>query len=145
VRTRRSTKIPRRIGRLLSAATLALGLAGGMIFYRHPSATGRQLLRLRLLLSGVSEHSMDVRGLPVRYFESLPDTSPSAPETLVLVHGFGNSAETWSLVVPRLRGEWRILAPDLAGFGRKRHILEVDPTKLELVTSATLIQCDGLQ
>ena len=56
--------------------------------------------------------------MPIRYFESLPDTSPPAPETLVLVHGFGDSAETWALVVPRLRGEWRILAPDLAGFGR---------------------------
>jgi len=61
---------------------------------------------------------VDVRGLPVRYFESLPDTSPPAPETLVLVHGFADSAETWSLVMPRLKGEWRILAPNLAGFGR---------------------------
>jgi pimeloyl-ACP methyl ester carboxylesterase len=118
VKTRRSTKLPRRIGRLLFAAMLASGVAGGAAIYRNPSATGRQLLRLRLLLSGASEHTVDIRGLPVRYFESLPDTSRTASETLVLVHGFGDSAETWSLVLPRLRGEWRILAPDLAGFGR---------------------------
>jgi abhydrolase domain-containing protein 6 len=118
VKTRRSTKIPRRIGRLLFAAMLASGVAGGAAFYRNPSATGRQLLRLGLLLSGASEHTVDVRGLPMRYFESFPDTSRPAPETLVLVHGFGDSAETWSLMVPRLRGEWRILAPDLVGFGR---------------------------
>ena len=34
----------------------------------------------------------------------------------MLVHGFGDSAETWAL--PRLKRKWRILAPDLAGFGR---------------------------
>ena len=54
----------------------------------------------------------------MRYFESLPSTPRPAPETLVLVHGFGDSAETWSLVLPRLRGGRRVLAPDLAGFGR---------------------------
>ena len=89
-----------------------------MAFYRHPSETGRQLLRLRLLLSGASEETVDVRGLPVHYFESLPSTPHPDLETLVLVHGFGDSAETWSLVLPRLRGERRILASDLAGFGR---------------------------
>jgi abhydrolase domain-containing protein 6 len=118
VKTRSSSKSPRPIGRFLFAATLASGLAGGVVFYRYPSATGCQLLRLRLLLSGASEETVDVRGLPVRYFESLPSTPRPDPETLVLVHGFEDSAETWSLVLPRLRGERRILAPDLAGFGR---------------------------
>ena len=118
VKTRSTSKIPRPMSRLLFAATLASGLAGGVVFYRHPSATGRQLLRLRLILSSASEAAMDVRGLPVRYFESLPSTPRPDLETLVLVHGFGDSAETWSLVLPRLRGERRIVAPDLAGFGR---------------------------
>jgi pimeloyl-ACP methyl ester carboxylesterase len=118
VKTRSSSKIPRLMGRLLFAAALGSGLVGGVVFYRHPSAAGRQLLRLRLLLSGASEKTVDVRGLPVRYFEYLPSTPRPDLETLVLVHGFGDSAETWSLVLPRLRGERRILAPDLAGFGR---------------------------
>jgi pimeloyl-ACP methyl ester carboxylesterase len=118
VKTRSSSKIPRPMGRLLFAAALGSGLVGGVVFYRHPSAAGRQLLRLRLLLSGASEKTVDVRGLTVRYFEYLPSTPRPDLETLVLVHGFGDSAETWSLVLPRLRGERRILAPDLAGFGR---------------------------
>jgi pimeloyl-ACP methyl ester carboxylesterase len=118
VKTTSSRQIPRPMGRLLFAATLASGLAGGVAFYRHPSATGRQLLRLRLILSGASEYAVGVRGLPVRYFEYLPSTPRPDLETLVLLHGFGDSAETWSLVVPRLRGERRIVAPDLAGFGR---------------------------
>jgi len=117
-KTRGSSKILRPMGRLLFAATLASGVAGGVAFYRHPSESGRRLLRLRLLLYGASEHTVDVRGLSVRYFESLPSTPRPDLGALVLVHGFGDSAETWSLVLPRLRSERRILAPDLAGFGR---------------------------
>src|ERR671929_2264393 len=76
------------------------------------------LIRFRLLLSGASERTVDVGGLPVRSFESIPQAPRPNQETLVLVHGFGDSAETWSFVLPRLKHEWRIVAPDLAGFGR---------------------------
>ena len=109
---------PRRISRLLLAATIAPALAGGVALYRRPSATLRQLLRIRLLLSGASEHTVDVGGLPVRYFEALPSIPHPPQEALVLVHGFGDSVETWALMLPRLKLKWRILAPDLAGFGR---------------------------
>jgi hypothetical protein len=88
---RRLYRNPRRIGRLLLAATVtASALAGGVTFYRRPSDTMRQVMRLRLLLAGATERTVDVGGLPVRYFESLP-----GQKTLVLVHGFGDSAETW--------------------------------------------------
>jgi abhydrolase domain-containing protein 6 len=116
---RRLDRSPRRIGRLLFATTVtASALAGGVAFYRHPSAAMRHVLRLRLLLSGASERTVDVGGLPVRYFESLPEASHPGQKTFVLVHGFGDSAETWSLVLPGLKNEGRVLAPDLAGFGQ---------------------------
>ena len=109
----------RRVGLFLFLTMLATPvLAEGVAFYRHPLLTMRQMLRLRLLLSGASERTVDVGGLPVRYFESLPKALRPNQGTLVLVHGFGDSAETWSLVLPRLKHEWRIIAPDLAGFGR---------------------------
>lgn len=118
-RVRRPDRNPRRIGRFFLAATvMASALAGGVAFYRHPSAAMQQVLRLRLLLSGASERTVNVGGLPVRYFESLPEAPQWGQETFVLVHGFGDSAETWSLVLPGLRNEGRVLAPDLAGFGR---------------------------
>ena len=110
---------PRRMGRfLLAAAVMALALAGGVAFYRRPFAMMRHVLRLRLLFSGASERTVEVRGLPVRYFESLPKTPRPHQETTVLVHGFGDSAETWSLVLPGLKSEGRVLALDLPGFGR---------------------------
>lgn len=39
-------------------------------------------------------------------------------EPLVLVHGLGGSHVNWQAVAPRLARHRRVLAPDLAGFGR---------------------------
>ena len=109
----------RRVSLFLLLPMLATPVVAGTVtFYRNPLLTMREVLRFRLLLSGASERTVDVGGLPVRYFESIPQAPRPNQETLVLVHGFGDSAETWSLVLPRLKHEWRIVAPDLAGFGR---------------------------
>lgn len=41
------------------------------------------------------------------------------PETLVLVHGFPLTAAMWRAQLPALgTGAWRVVAPDLRGFGR---------------------------
>jgi pimeloyl-ACP methyl ester carboxylesterase len=47
----------------------------------------------------------------------------SDQETLVFLHGFGggSSAYEWSKVYPALAAEYRILAPDLIGWGRSEH------------------------
>lgn len=50
-------------------------------------------------------------------------SSASAPETLVFLHGFGggSSAYEWSKVYPAFASEYRIVAPDLIGWGRSEH------------------------
>jgi len=53
----------------------------------------------------------DLRG-PLHYLEG-----GSGPP-LVLVHGLGGSHVNWLAVAPRLAERWRVLVPDLAGFGR---------------------------
>lgn len=117
---------PRRGGLLalaggaLTGVAPALALAGvAAALYRWPLAATRSVLRRMLLLSGASERTVDVDGLPVRYFEAIPRNG-GEETTFVLVHGLGDSAETWALVMPALAGEGRVLAPDLAGFGRTR-------------------------
>lgn len=102
---------------LLSAPMLA-GVAGSAAFYLRPQATIRTLSRVGLRLSGASERKAKVDGLPVRYFEASPASSPAGGEAIVLVHGFSDSAETWARMMPTLARERRVLAPDLVGFGR---------------------------
>ncbi|PLS85962.1 MAG: hypothetical protein CYG60_09745 [Actinobacteria bacterium] len=102
---------------LVSAPMLA-GLAGSAAFYLRPLATLRALSRVGLRLSGAAERKAKVDGLRVRYFEASPDPSPPVGEAIVLLHGLGDSAETWARMMPALARGRRVLAPDLAGFGR---------------------------
>lgn len=55
-----------------------------------------------------------VEGTRVRFLDT--GEPGDARPTVVLVHGFASSLETWDLVVPKLRG-YRVLALDLKGFG----------------------------
>lgn len=52
-------------------------------------------------------------GASIRVRES---GDPSAPP-LLLLHGIGRSLEDWDPQHPRLAGSFRVIAPDLAGFG----------------------------
>ena len=105
---------------LLAGLSAAPAIAGSVAFYRRPMATMRAASRAGLRLSGVAERTVEVDGLPVRYFDAAPQEAPSRlrGEAIVLIHGFGDSAETWARVMPPLASEHRVLAPDLAGFGR---------------------------
>ena len=50
-------------------------------------------------------------------------TEPNERPTLVFLHGFGggSSAYEWSKVYPAFAAEYRVLAPDLIGWGRSEH------------------------
>ena len=48
----------------------------------------------------------------IRYLES-----GSSTRTIVLVHGLGASAERWKYVIPYFNTSYRVIVPDLIGFG----------------------------
>ncbi|BAY26666.1 alpha/beta hydrolase fold protein [Calothrix sp. NIES-2100] len=52
------------------------------------------------------------------------DTAKDERKTLVFLHGFGggSSAYEWSKVYPAFASDYRILAPDLLGWGRSEHL-----------------------
>lgn len=63
---------------------------------------------------------------------------------LILLHGIGMSHVAWKMVVPTLAKERRILAFDIAGFGRTPALTDVQQTPANLVASlaATLSKID---
>ena len=80
-----------------------------------------------LIPSGFSQQSIQSHlGYIVYYTNDRPpwniDSEPD-PETLVFLHGLGggSSAYEWSKVYPALAAEYRILAPDMIGWGRSAH------------------------
>ena len=60
----------------------------------------------------VYEKFLQVNGHKIRYLES-----GDSDKTLVLIHGLGASAERWEQVMPIFAERFRVVIPDLIGFG----------------------------
>ncbi len=60
----------------------------------------------------MQENYATVDGKKIRYLEE-----GRSGETIVLLHGLGGMAERWLPVIPMLSSKYRIVAPDLPGFG----------------------------
>ncbi len=54
----------------------------------------------------------EIDGSKIRYFEV-----GTTKETLLLLHGLGASAERWESVIPLFAKKFRVIVPDLIGFG----------------------------
>ena len=60
----------------------------------------------------VEEKFLQIDGHKIRYLES-----GNSKNILVLLHGLGASAERWLNVIPFFSKEYRVIVPDLIGFG----------------------------
>ena len=58
------------------------------------------------------ENFILVDGNRIRYLES-----GDSGQTVILVHGLGASAERWVRIIPAFSDHYRVIAPDLVGFG----------------------------
>ena len=58
------------------------------------------------------ENFVSVDGNKIRYLDS-----GGSKEPLVMVHGLGAGAERWELAFPFLKEKYRLIVPDLIGFG----------------------------
>ena len=74
-------------------------------------------------------------------------TATTNKETLVFLHGFGggSSAYEWSKVYPAFAAKYRIIAPDLIGWGESEHPARNYQVEDYLTTIAEFLQqtCDG--
>ncbi len=83
-----------------------------------------------LQIPGFSQHKLNTSLGKMAYYTAdrapwLPDEVLEKPlPTLVFLHGFGggSSAYEWSKVYPAFASEYRILAPDLIGWGNSSHL-----------------------
>ena len=60
----------------------------------------------------MNEKFLQIDGHKIRYLES-----GTSKNTLVLIHGLGASAERWTHVIPIFADNFRVVVPDLIGFG----------------------------
>ncbi|HEX9189150.1 MAG TPA: alpha/beta fold hydrolase, partial [Vicinamibacteria bacterium] len=101
--------MPRRSGAAL-VGVLVLGLAG--FAYRRPVAVAETYGAVRLRLQGVTSAHVQAGPYRLHYLEA-----GSGPP-LLLVHGLGSNATMeWGRLMAPLGRKYRVLAPDLPGFG----------------------------
>jgi 2-hydroxy-6-oxonona-2,4-dienedioate hydrolase len=60
-----------------------------------------------------------VHGNRIRYldYDNVDNVGTKKKDTLVLLHGIGASAERWSKVIPFFYEHFRVIVPDIVGFG----------------------------
>jgi pimeloyl-ACP methyl ester carboxylesterase len=61
----------------------------------------------------VSFHTVEADGVSVFYREAGPTDAP----VILLLHGYPTSSHMFRELIPRLAGKYRVIAPDLPGFG----------------------------
>ena len=60
--------------------------------------------------------TIEVDEQQIRYYDTCYHHSFNLPPILLL-HGLGGSADRWSKVIPYLSGKYRLIIPDIVGFG----------------------------
>lgn len=60
----------------------------------------------------MKENFIQIDGNTIRYLES-----GDSKQVLILIHGLGASAERWNRVIPIFAQHYRVIVPDLIGFG----------------------------
>jgi len=73
---------------------------------------------------------VDVDGIKMHYF-----TAGSAADTLILIHGYAQSAHMWEAAMPELAKRFTVIAPDLPGFGGSA----IPQDGMDMKTAATRI------
>lgn len=77
-----------------------------------PAALVDVALRVQRAAAGLRRHEVRVGGFKWVYLDNGGNGEP-----LVLVHGFGGDKDNWTRLAPHLRHHYRLIVPDLPGFG----------------------------
>ena len=70
-------------------------------------------MKVQTVIPAVAIHRIEADGVSVFYRESGPKDAP----VVVLLHGFPASSLQYRELIPRLADRYRVIAPDLPGFG----------------------------
>jgi len=94
---------------ILCFLVIILGLAG--VYFLFPGTVYHVLLKVERGIGGLEQRHLEVNGIPIEYLEG------GQGDTLVLLHGFGANKDNWTRIGKHLTPHFRVIAPDLPGFG----------------------------
>jgi len=105
---------------ILTPLVILLALVG--VYFLFPAATVDLLRTAERSAGGLKQHSIDVEGLRIAYLEG------GKGDALVLLHGFGANKDNWTRFGKHLTPHFRVIAPDLPGFGESSADPDADYT-----------------
>lgn len=82
------------------------------VYFLLPGVVYTAAMRLERALAGLRTRALEIDGIRYRYL----DSGDGVP--LLLLHGFTADMDNWTRVARYLTGEFRVIAPDLPGFGK---------------------------
>jgi pimeloyl-ACP methyl ester carboxylesterase len=103
---------------------LAIGLLVVVLvfYFVFPRQLVTLLLRAARRVTGFRNRSIDVADETWPYLEG----GPASGEIVILLHGFGGDKDNWPLYARFLRSQYRVIIPDLPGFGENSREIGAD-------------------
>lgn len=114
-------KTARRTAAVLAAVLVAVLVAA---WWRDPYALVRAEYARQRIALGLQRHSVVIDGHRWIYVERAAD-EPGAP-VIVMLHGYTGSKENWYRLASRLGGRYRLVIPDLPGWGESQRLPDAD-------------------
>ena len=106
--------------RLISIALLALLLLAAALMWHNPYAIISGDFTRQRIVAGLSKASVQIGD--DHWVYAYNDDAPRNAPTVVMLHGFTGSKENWFPVARRLRERYRVVVPDLPGWGESNRI-----------------------
>jgi len=100
-----------RWGRLALAAIVALFVGVAVVYFAFPELILRAMTASARRTAGLERFEVEVEGHLIVYLDG------GTGEPVVLLHGFGANKDLWNAVAARLTPHYRVIAPDIPGFG----------------------------
>ena len=94
-------------------APVALILMFIAVAFLAPTQTSEFLIGVERSRAGLDTQAVSINGDPWPYLEK----GPEGAETILLLHGFGGDKDNWVRFAARLPEGYRVIIPDLPGFG----------------------------
>ncbi|QIL19263.1 alpha/beta hydrolase [Thermomonas sp. HDW16] len=109
----------------VAAATLVAAVVGvGLGVAYDPYLLVRAQFERQRLNAGLAEGEVSASGH--RWTYSVANGAPRGAPTIVMIHGFTGSKENWYPLADQLRGRYRLLIPDLPGWGESERKADTD-------------------
>jgi abhydrolase domain-containing protein 6 len=81
------------------------------VYYIFPGASFKFLLKTERSIAGLKQNNITIEGFNIQYLEG------GQGDVILFLHGFGANKDNWTRFSKYLTPHFRVIAPDLPGFG----------------------------